>query len=203
MRYFFAILALLIVSVIGIAGFRGSMSRKPPLEVFPDMKRQPKIRPQSASTFFADGLASRPPVAGTIARGSPYQDIPVNTGRATGTTNWIENMPVAMTAALMARGQERYQIFCLPCHGANGDGNGITTKYGMLRAGNFHDPRLVRMTDGEYFHVITYGRNLMPPYASQIDIPDRWAVIAYVRALQRSQLSTSEDAPEQVRSTLK
>lgn len=203
MRYFFALLALLIVSVIAIAGFRGGMSRRPPLEIFPDMDRQLKVRPQSASAFFPDGLASRRPVDGTISRGSLYQDTPFNTGRETGSTNWVENMPVIMTASLMERGRERYQIYCLPCHAAAGDGNGITTKYGMLRTGNFHDPRLVRMTDGEIFHVITYGRNLMPAYAAQVDIPDRWAIIAYVRALQRSQLSAAEDVPEQVRPTLK
>ena len=140
--------------------------------------------------------SSQPYVEGTIARGMPYQDIPFNTGRVTGTTNWVEVGPVDITEALMERGQERYNISCAPCHGAAGDGKGITTKYGMIAVANFHDARLVQMTDGEIFNTITHGKNLMGSYGANIKIEDRWAIIAYLRALQRSRLSKMDDVPE-------
>jgi mono/diheme cytochrome c family protein len=203
MRYLLLTLLLLTVLTVSLAGFRGSISRQPPLELFPDMARQPKLRPQKSDPLFADQLGSRLPVAGTIARGAPYEDNPVNTGKVTGTTNFVETVPLPITEQLMARGRERFQIYCLPCHNPVGDGTGVITKYGMLRAGNFHDPRLVRMTDGEIFNTITYGKNLMPSYASQVTITDRWAVITYIRALQRSRLASLDDVPEQLRTTLK
>ena len=202
MRYFLLIFGLTIVAVMLIAGKRGDISRKPPIEVFPDMDRMPKLRPQAANSFFADGMSSQLPVPGTIARGSAYQDIPANTGKITGTTNWVINIPVPVTEQLLARGQERFGIYCAVCHSAAGDGKGITGKYGMVAMANFHDPRIVKMPDGELFTVITYGRNLMGPYAGQIDIQDRWAIIAYVRALQRSRLATLEDVPASERAAL-
>lgn len=202
MRYFLALLLLLVVAVIGIAGFRGDLSRKPPLEIFPDMDRQAKVRPQKPSGFFSDGFGSRPPVVGTVARGTPYQDIPRNTGQEPGTTNFVELGPIPLTAELLARGRERYRITCLPCHGGQADGNGISKKYGMVVVGNLHDPRMVEMGDGELFHVIGNGRNLMQGYAANIDIEDRWAIVAYVRALQLSRLGTIDDVPSTHRTEL-
>ena len=193
MRYFLLVFVILVALIAGIAGSRGKLSRKPPIEVIPDMDRQPKIRPQTPSAFFADGRASRLPVAGTVARGSHFLEAPVNTGLVPGTTNFVTFNPLKVTPELMARGQQRYQIYCAPCHSPLGDGNGITKSFGMAVVANLHDPRLVQMTDGELFHVITHGRNLMGPYASQIVVEDRWAVIAYVRALQLSALGTQED----------
>lgn len=191
-----------IVVVVGVAGFRGSISRKPPIEVFPDMDRQMKLRPQEPNRFFANHRSSQPFVEGTIARGMPYQDIPLNTGKITGSTNWVENIPVDVTEALMERGRQRYDIFCSPCHGETGDGKGVTTKYGMVAVANFHDARLVSMTDGEIFNTITYGKNLMGPYGANIKIEDRWAIVAYLRALQRSRLSTMDDVPEPQKAAL-
>jgi mono/diheme cytochrome c family protein len=193
MRYFLLSFIIAVALVIGIAGSRGKLSRKPPIEVIPDMDRQPKIRPQTPSTFFADGRASRPPIEGTVARGSHFLDTPQNTGLVTGTTNFIANNPIKVTPQLMARGQQRYQIYCAPCHSPLGDGNGITKSFGMAIVGNLNDPRIVGLSDGELFHVITNGRNLMGPYASQIPVEDRWAIVAYVRALQLSALGTQED----------
>ena len=193
MRYFLLSFIIAVALVIGIAGSRGKLSRKPLIEVFPDMDRQPKIRPQTPSTFFADGRASRLPIQGTVARGSHFLDTPVNTGLVTGTTNFIANNPIKITPQLMARGQQRYQIYCAPCHSPLGDGNGITKGFGMSIVANLNDPRIVGLPDGELFHVITNGRNLMGPYASQIEIEDRWAIVAYVRALQLSALGTQED----------
>lgn len=195
MRYFVLGFFLICVMVVSIAGFRGSPSRKPAIEVIPDMDRQPKIRPQTPSAFFADGRASRLPVDGTVARGSHFLDTPANTGMEPGTTNFVANGPLPVTAQLMARGQQRYQINCQPCHGAIGDGNGITRGFGMAVVANLHDPRIVQLSDGELFFVITHGRNLMGPYAAQIVPEDRWAVIAYVRALQFAQLGKSADLP--------
>jgi hypothetical protein len=193
MRYFLLSFFIAVVLVLGIAGSRGKLSRKPPIEVFPDMDRQPKIRPQTPSSFFADGRASRLPVMGTVARGSDYLDAPINTGLITGTTNYIANNPLKVTGQLMARGQQRYQIYCAPCHSPLADGNGITKSFGMAVVANLHDPRIVQMTDGELFWVITHGRNLMGPYASQIEIEDRWAIVAYLRALQLAALGSQED----------
>jgi len=203
MRYFFLIFGLCVVMVVAIAGKRGSLSRREPIEIFPDMNRQPKLRPQNTDAFFEDGKSSRMPIAGTIARGDHYEDLPVNTGRIPGTTNFIDIIPVEVTAKLMARGQQRFNINCSPCHGAQADGNGITKKYGMAVVANLHDKRIVELNDGEIFNTITYGKGLMGPYGPNVTIEDRWAIIAYLRALQLSQLGTVDDVPEQMRSTLK
>ena len=203
MRYFLLIFALTIVMVLGIAGKRGSRSRKPPIELFPDMDRQPKLRPQEPNSFFANGQSSQPMVPGTIARDTPYQDIPVNTGRLTGLTNLVDTIPVPVTAQLMARGKERYAISCIPCHGPQADGNGITKKYGMAVVANLHDPRIVRMPDGEIFSIITSGKNLMGAYGANVAVKDRWAIIAYLRALQLSKEATANDVPPELRSMLK
>jgi mono/diheme cytochrome c family protein len=195
MRYFLAGLALLVVAVLSVAGFRGGASRRPPLELFSDMVRQAKVRPQTPGGFFPDGRLSRLEVPGTIARGAPYQDLPLHTGRVPGTTNFVELNVLPTTAATLARGRERYEISCRPCHGAQGDGKGIATKYGMVVIGNLHDPRIVRLADGELFNTITQGKNLMQAYGPNIVAPDRWAVIAYVRALQLSHLGATNEVP--------
>ncbi len=202
MKYFLTLYILAIVTLIGVAGFRGEISRKPPIEVFPDMDRQMKLRPQEPNVTFGNSRSSQPYVEGTIFRGMPYQDTPMNTGRISGSTNWVETAPVALTDELMARGQQRYNIHCLPCHGATGDGKGITGKYGMVAVANFHDARLVSMTDGEIFNTITHGKNLMGSYGANIRIEDRWAIIGYVRALQRSRLATLDEVPEKQKAAL-
>ena len=196
MKYFLTLYILAIVTLIGVAGFRDEISRKPPIEVFPDMDRQMKLRPQEPNVTFGNSRSSQPYVEGTIFRGMPYQDVPTNTGRISGSTNWVETAPVVFTDELMARGQQRYNIHCLPCHGAAGDGKGITSKYGMVAVANFHDARLVSMTDGEIFNTITHGKGLMGSYGANIKIGDRWAIIGYVRALQRSRLATLDEVPE-------
>jgi hypothetical protein len=213
MRYFLLIFFLAGIAVVSIAGFRGSISRKPPIEVFPDMDRQDKLRPQAHNSFFANQQSSQLPVPGTIARSEPlqvngksvypYEDSPVNTGRITGTTNFVETIPFPITKQLLARGQERYQISCLPCHGALADGKGITTKYGMVVIRNLHEPNMIKLADGDMFNTITFGKNLMGAYGSNVSAEDRWAIIAYVRALQRSQLASIDDVPKEMQSLLK
>jgi hypothetical protein len=214
MRYFLFIFGLCIVAVMGIAGKRGTISRKPPLYVFPDMDYQPKLRPQNPNSFFPNGLSSQLPPPGTIARSKPlptangpvypFEDSPVNTGRVTGTTNFVETNPLPVTAQLLKRGQQRFQINCSPCHGAGGDGNGITKKINaMAVVANLHDRRIVELADGELFFVITNGRNLMLPYGPNVTVEDRWAIIAYLRALQLSRLGSIDDVPQDLRGTLK
>ena len=213
MRYFLLGFVLLCLVIVSIAGLRGSMARRPPIELFPDMDRQPKLRPQAHNSLFADQLSSRLPVEGTVPRSQPtvlenkaiypFEDNPLNTGRIPGTTNFVETIPLPVTEQLLARGQQRYTINCTPCHGAAGDGKGITSKYQMLAMANFHDARLVKMPDGEMFNTITYGKNLMGGYGPNVTITDRWAIVAYVRALERSRLASLDDVPEAQRSKLR
>jgi mono/diheme cytochrome c family protein len=193
--YFCLGFLLLSLATFAIAGKRGSMSRKPPIELIPDMDRQPKIRPQTKSAFFSDGLGSRLPVAGTVARGAHFEDLPTNTGHETGKTNFVESIPVKVDELLMARGRERYTIYCAPCHSPIADGNGVTKKLGMAVVANLHDKRIVQMTDGELFYIITNGRNNMGAYGDKLEPQDRWAVISYVRALQLARLGMASDKP--------
>ena len=214
MRYFLALFALGVAATLGILGFRGSHSRKPPLYIFPDMEWQFKLRPQNPNGFFTNGISSQLPMPGTIPRGTvietaagpvySYEDAPVNTGHITGTTNFVEDNPLHVTASLLKRGQQRFTISCSPCHGQLADGNGITKKIGaMLVVANLHDKRIVEMTDGELFYVVSNGRNNMGAYAANVTVEDRWAIIAYLRALQLSQLGTLDDLPESLRAGLK
>jgi len=202
MRYFLFLFGLTVLAVMLIAGKRGDTTRRPPIELFPDMDRQPKLRPQAGNDFFADGLSSRLPVAGTVARGMPYEENEVTSGKIPGTTNWVATIPLPVTAEMMRRGQERYQIYCSPCHGAVGDGKGITSKYGMGATANLHDNRVVHLEDGDIYNTVTHGKNLMGGYGSRLSVEDRWAVIAYVRALQHSRLAYLEDVPPAQRDQL-
>jgi mono/diheme cytochrome c family protein len=204
MRYFLLLLLLACVAVVSVAGLRGAKSRRSPLEIFPDMDRQLKLRPQTADNLSPDGRSSRQYVAGTIPRGARYEDVPANTGRQPGTTNFVATLPVPVTTALIERGRDRYNINCSPCHGAVGDGNGITKKIGaMAVVASLHDPRIVQLPDGELFHVIGYGKGLMQGYAANVETDDRWAIVAYVRALQFARLAAPEDAPAELRAQLK
>jgi len=217
MRYVIGIMLIFLAgmaAVIGIAGFRGHLSRKPPIEIFPDLTRQLKLRPQKPNGFFANGISSQLPPAGTIPRRAPvwtvtgpvypYEDAPVNTGCVPGTTNFIATNPLPVTAKLLQRGQERFDIYCAPCHGEPGDGNGITKKLGLMPAvANLQDKRIVEMTDGEIFNTITRGKNLMGAYGPLVSVEDRWAIIAYLRALQLSRLGSVDDLPPGQRAALK
>ena len=209
MRHLLYIILILLTAVavgVGIAGRQGRLSRQPPIEVFPDMDRQLKLRPQQPNDFFTNGLSSQLPPPGTIARSQPvqtingavypFEDAPVNTGRVTGTTNFVETNPLPVTGQLLQRGRERFNIYCTPCHGALGDGNGITKKIGVMpTVANLQDKRIVEMADGEIFNTITHGKGLMGAHGPLMPVADRWAVIAYLRALQLSQLGSVDDLP--------
>jgi hypothetical protein len=214
MRYFLLLFGVAVLAVLLIAGKRGDLSRNRPIQIFPDMKRQLKLRPQTANGFFANGLSSQLPPPGTIAQEKPlliggkkvysFDDSPVNTGRVPGTTNFVELSPVPVTPTLLTRGQQRYTIYCSPCHGQTGEGNGITKKIGaMAVVANLHDKRIVELPDGEIFNTVSHGKNNMQGYAPQIPVEDRWAVIAYLRALQLSRLGSVDDLPPELRTKLK
>jgi hypothetical protein len=214
MRYFLAIFTVCVLATVGILGFRGTHFRKPPLYIFPDMERQPKLRPQTANAFFANGMSSRPPVAGTLARSEPihvgdqlvypWQESPVTTGLITGTTNFVEVNPLPVTDELLQRGEQVFSINCAACHSKLGDGNGVPKRIGaMAVVANLHDKRIVELPDGDLFHTVSYGKGLMQGYAANLPIPDRWAAIAYLRTLQLSRLGSLEEVPEALRGTLK
>ena len=215
MRYFFLIFGVLVLIGIGVAGRRGDLSRNRPLQIFPDMKRQLKLRPQTANGFFASGLSSQLAPPGTIAQGKPamvagkevypFEDVPVNTGRVTGTTNFIELNPYPVTEQLLQRGQQRFNIYCAPCHSQLGDGNGVPKKIGaMAIVANLHDKRIVELMDGELFNIVSNGKlPNMQGYAPQVPVEDRWAIVAYLRALQLSHLGAVDDLAPETRAKLK
>ena len=214
MKVFLGIFAICVLATVGLLGFRGTHFRKPPLYIFPDMERQPKLRPETANAFFGDGMSSRLPVAGTIARSQPlevdgklvypWQDSPVITGHIAGTTNFVETNPLPITGVLLQRGEEVFDINCAACHSRLGDGNGVAKRINAMPVvANLHDKRIVELTDGEIFDTVSHGKGLMQGYASTMPIQDRWAAIAYLRALQLSRLGSLDDVPKAMRATLK
>ncbi len=203
MRYAYLVLAFVVVATVSILGFRGSTSTKPPLEVFPDMDRQAKYKPQAASAFFADGRADRPIPPGVVARGDLRDDAHLYTGKAAD-GSFASGFPSSLSidARFLELGRARYNVSCLPCHGAVGDGNGITKSYGMGATPTYHDDRLRNMPEGEIYNTIVHGKGNMLSYADKLNAEERWAVIAYVRALQRAQTGTLNDVPASHKSEL-
>jgi mono/diheme cytochrome c family protein len=165
-----------------------------------DMHDQPKFKPYAKSDFFADQRSARPLVDGTIARGHLRDDRLLFTGKAAGKP--AEVFPFAITGDLMERGHERFDIFCSPCHGRTGTGDGIIVRRGYRRPPTFHQDRLRQAAPGYVFDVITNGFGAMPDYAQQIPVEDRWAIVAYLKALQRSQQATIDNVPAADRARL-
>jgi mono/diheme cytochrome c family protein len=202
-QYFFLALALAVLAVVSIAGFRGQHSAKPPFEVLPDMIYQEKVKDQVPSAFFADGNSARAPIPGTVAEEMPTDNSYWATGKWDD-THWGDGIPVhdavdggrplQVDEADLARGRERYTISCEVCHGAAGDGQGITSKYGLNGAASYHVDRLRQETDGQLFDTITNGKGQMLGYGYNITIDDRWRIVMYIRALQRSQNAAIADA---------
>ena len=202
MRHVYLLTLFVCVLLVSILGFRGTTFTAPPLDIFPEwafpsMEHQPKLRPQSASAFFADGRSDRMPPARTVARGMLREDDHFYQGKDSGGA-FVAGMPAGLKidVAFLERGRDRYQIFCAPCHGATGDGNGITKRYGMGATPTYHDPRLRSMPDGEIYNTIANGKNTMLPYADKLAPDDRWAVVGYVRALQRAQQGVAADVTD-------
>jgi mono/diheme cytochrome c family protein len=176
--------ALLGAAVL-LSGCRGQTSRKPPIFIQHGMEFQPRFNAFEGNSFYADGRNMRTPPAGTVARGLLKDDDTFYRGGDTSSP--VQANPVPVTADLLERGQERYNIYCAPCHSRTGLGNGMVVQRGFLPPPSLHDARIVQLPDGQIFQVISKGLRNMPSYAKQIPEADRWAVVAYVRALQYSQ----------------
>lgn len=202
------LLAALALPVL-LAGCRGMTSDVPPIHLNPNMDHQPRVEEQEAFAFFADDAAMRMPVAGTVPRGRlrTTENAPLLLGR-TSDGGFVAEIPVPVTEALLVRGQERYDIYCSLCHGRAGDGRGIIMAgnggqgYGFLPAPTYHSDFLRNAPDGYLFDVITNGVRTMPSYAHEVSPADRWAIVSYIRALQRSQNVTADELPAPERERL-
>lgn len=221
LRAFLLISLLLTIAAVAVLGFRGEKTTNEPWEIFPDMVRQMKVRAQSPLNFFADGRGPRMPVNGTVPIGYEMPKAqtsapaavsdPMSAGFSVGTdyidtgkmgNNWGTGIPIPVTPQLLQRGRERFNITCAMCHGATAAGNGITKSYGLATVVTLQDDRIRKMADGEIFNTITNGKNTMLAYGPSIMVADRWAIIAYLRALQRSQGTTIADVPPEHRADL-
>ena len=226
LRGFLLISLLFTITLVAMLGFRGQKHQVEPWEIFPDMVRQMKVRAQAPSNFFADGRGPRLPVSGTVPIGyempktrtiaSPavpttLAEAPTRVAFSVGTDyfdtgkmgdRWGTGIPIPVTPELMRRGRERFNITCAMCHGATASGNGITKQHGLATVVTLQDDRIRKMADGEIFNTITNGKNTMMAYGPNVMVADRWAIIAYLRALQRSQNATVADVPPEHRADL-
>ena len=164
------------------------------------MHDAPRYEPLEASTFFSDGQSSRMPVANTVARGQLREDDLLYTGKIGG--QLANEFPMPVTAEVMARGQERFNVFCSPCHARTGDGNGMIVQRGFRQPPSYYEERLVNAPVGYFFDVMTHGFGAMQDYAAQVPVADRWAIAAYIRALQFSRRGTVNDVPADRREEL-
>ncbi len=158
------------------------------------MHNQPKFIPLRENDFFPDKRSERPLVAGTVPHSANREDTPYYTGLIG--DKLVDSMPVPVTRDLLARGRERFNIYCMPCHSELGDGKGMVARRGYLNPPSFHDDRLRNAPLGHFYRVMTYGSGAMPDYAQQIAPADRWAIVAYIRALQLSQAAPLADVPQ-------
>jgi len=219
LRAFLLISLLVTIAAVAVLGFRGGKTTNEPWEIFPDMVRQMKVRAQSPLNFFADGRGPRMRINETVPIGyeMPNPQPPVGAvdtmphGFSVGTDYidtgkmgdyWGTGIPIPVTPQLLRRGRERFSITCVMCHGATATGNGITKSYGLATVVTLQDDRIRKMADGEIFNTITNGKNTMMAYGPNIMVQDRWAIIAYLRALQRSQAGTVADVPPEHRADL-
>jgi mono/diheme cytochrome c family protein len=188
--------ALAFTSLFVLTGCaRGCTSGRPPLHVNPSMDDQPKVLPQTASAFFYNGASMREPVPGTVPIGGLKEDTAFFTGRGAN-GQFVAAIPHAVDDALLERGRQRYGIYCQPCHDARGDGKGILFERGNVPTATFHQDKVLKYADGQIFDVITNGTGLMAGYRWPIPPADRWAIVAYVRALQRERQARAEAAPK-------
>ena len=191
----------LLLAVIGLplalAGCRGEKFESQPVHPNMNMDQQERFEPQEKNEFFDDNRAMRKPVQGTIARGDLKDDKAIYQG-INEDSSFVEEIPVNLTKSFIYRGKDQYEVYCTPCHGNTGDGNGIimANNYGYVPAPSFHLERLQNQSDGYLYSAIANGIRNMPSYATQISVKDRWAIVAYVRALQKSQ-NVSEDEIQQ------
>jgi mono/diheme cytochrome c family protein len=183
--------ALALTSVVGLTGCaRGCTSSRPPIHLNPSMDDQPKVRAQTASSFFYDGSSMRQPVPGTVPIGGLKEDGAFFTGKGAD-GQFVATSPVPLTDALLERGRQRATIYCQPCHDARGDGKGILFQRGNVPTASFHQEKILNYPDGQIFDVITNGTGLMSGYKWPIPPADRWAIVAYVRDLQRKRSASA------------
>ena len=215
MKFFFLAFFGMITLAIGILGFRGDKFSQTPIEIFPDMDRQDFLKGQKPSDFFHDGMGARLPVAGTVPHSSDDGIFPVefSAGRTghyySGAINdyFATGLPLEKLGltgdsaademqSLLPRGQGRFGIYCAICHGHGGDGTGTVSRYMAAKVANLHEARFGadQYPDGKVYHVITHGQGLMSGYGANIPVRDRWAIVAYLRALQESKKAPA-DAP--------
>ena len=216
MRYIFLATILSGLLILGMFGLRGHKFNETPVEIFPDMDRMDFVKGQKPSDFFHDGLGARLPVAGTVPHSSDDGVFPVEFGEGrtghyyTGAINdyFATGLPleelgligdegVSAMQTLLRRGQDRFSIFCAICHGDNGEGTGVVSNYMAAKIANLHEPRFGsdQYPDGKLYHVITHGQGLMSGYGASIPVRDRWAIVAYVRALQDSKKEPVASVP--------
>jgi mono/diheme cytochrome c family protein len=177
-----------VVAAVFLTACRGQTSEDPPIHPNLNMDQQTRVEAQEYNEFFTDNRAMRQPVEGTMARGGLRQDKAMFEG-INEDSSFIEENPIEITKEFLIRGQTQYETYCTPCHGVTGDGQGIvvTGQYGLVPPPSYHIDRLRNQGDGYMYSVIANGIRTMRPYAHQIEVKDRWAIVAYVRALQRSQ----------------
>ncbi len=182
--------AVLLLSLLGCA--RGCSSSRPPIHIVPNMDWQPKVKAQAESDFFYDGAAMRTPVPGTVARGQLRENLAFYTGKdADG--QFLTANPLEMNEAALERGANRYFIYCRPCHDKRGNGKGILFERGGVPTPAFSEERIVALSDGEIFDVVTNAKGLMPAYGTTVPAADRWAIIAHVRRLQQESLAAQAE----------
>lgn len=202
--YCSAPIATVLVASLLLTGCVAGPQRGPSFRIFTDMEHQEKYKPQSASSLFSDGRSNRRPVAGTVARGHLTENDVMNTG-FTPAGLYAGKNPVTVDAELLKLGQTRFNVYCTPCHDQQGTGKGIVAlRTPAWQPSNLTEGRVKNMADGDLFDVVTSGRRSMPAYKYQISsVKDRWAVVAYVRALQRASSGSVEDVPEDKKAELK
>jgi mono/diheme cytochrome c family protein len=183
-----------LASAVFISGCaRGCTSSRPPIHLNPSMDNQPKLRPQAASPFFYNGAGMREPVPGTVAIDGLKEDAAFFTGKGAD-GQFVATSPVTVDERLLARGRDRYHIYCQPCHDARGDGRGILFQRGNVPTASFHQEKILKYTDGQIFDVITNGTGLMAAYKWPIPPEDRWAIVAHVREVQRERAAKTATA---------
>jgi len=182
---------LAFTSLVTLAGCaRGCTSGRPPIHINPSMDDQPKVLSQTASTFFFDGSSMRQPVPGTVAIDGLKEDTAFFQGKGAD-GQFVATNPVTVDEAVLERGRQRYVIYCQPCHDARGDGKGILFQRGNVPTASFHDEKILKYPDGQLFDIMTNGMGLMPAYRWPIPPSDRWAIIAYIRDLERKRLAST------------
>jgi len=192
-------------ALAGIPGCaRGLPRDKRPVVIIPDMEVQKKFKAQGTTPFFADGRMMRIPPFGTVARGTLEEDTQYYMGMIDPVdSTFVVRSPIPVTDELMERGRERFNIYCAPCHDRSGGGKGMVAQRGLVPPPHYWDPRIVAYKDGEIFNIVTHGIRTMPGYQAQIPVHDRWAIVAYVRALQRAHNATLDDVPPAHRGDLR